>query len=246
MIDRIHFGDCLEVMRQIPDGSVDMVLCDLPYGTTPALWDKPLSMVDLWEQYERIVKPSGAIVLFGSQPFSSLLVVSKIDWFRHEWVWDKVNAANFGNAKRQPLKQHEQVLVFGQDPPNYYPIKTPGKVNHSQGNAKQMESEVHRFNKRPPDDLSGLKFPKSILTYPKHSSHSSLHPTQKDLGMCEYLIRTYSLPGDVVLDNCIGSGTTALAARNTERRFIGIEKDPGFYKTACDRLDLESLPDWLL
>lgn len=230
------FGDCLDLMRTLPDASVDMVLCDLPYGTTYAKWDNVISMPELWSHYARIVKPKGAIVLHAAQPFSALLVCSKPDWYRTEWIWDKEYPTNFANANRHPLKQHENVIVFGQQPTNYYPQKVRGAVNHKQGVSTVNRSDTRLINGRVQDDSSGLKFPKSILRFPKHSSQCGLHPTQKPIALAEYLIRTYSRPGEIVLDNTMGSGTTGVACVNTGRRFIGIENHEPYFDVARQRI----------
>lgn len=233
----LMLGDCLQRMKEIPDGSVDMVLCDLPYGTTYAKWDKALPMESLWSEYKRLVKPNGAIVLHAAQPFTSFLVCSKPNWYRTEWVWDKENATNFANANKHPLKQHEGVIVFGVQPTVYYPQKVKGKANHKQGDSKVNTSETRLINGRVEDDLSGMKFPKSILHFPKHSSQCGLHPTQKPVPLAEYLIQTYSLEGQRVLDNCMGSGTTGVACVNTNRDFIGIEMDKNYFDIAHDRIN---------
>jgi site-specific DNA-methyltransferase (adenine-specific) len=233
----LMLGDCLERMKEIPDGSVDMILCDLPYGTTYAKWDKVIPMDKLWGEYGRIVKSNGAIVLNASQPFTSLLICSKLDWFRTEWIWDKTNATNFANANKHPLKQHESVIVFGKTPTVYYPQKVQGKANHKQGNSKTNISETRLISSRVEDDLSGLKFPKTIMDFPKHSSQCGLHPTQKPVELCEYLIKTYSLEGETVLDNTMGSGTTGLACKNLNRSFIGIEMDEKYFEIAKQRIE---------
>lgn len=224
-------------MPQIPDSSVDMILCDLPYATTYAKWDELIPFDKMWEQYLRIAKDDAAIVLTASQPFTSALVMSQPRLFRCEWIWDKHNPANFANAKKQPLKQHESVLVFSKKASRYFPQMTPGKPNHKQGHSKVNASETRLIKDRVADDLSGLKYPKSIIQFPKHSSQCGLHPTQKPVALFEYLIRTYSERGDLVLDNCIGSGTTAIAAISTGRNWIGIEQDDKYYKIAQERIE---------
>jgi len=233
----LHHGDCLELMREIGDGSVDLILADLPYGTTYASWDSVLPAEQLWEQYLRIAKDDAAIVLTANQPFTSALVMSQPKLFRCEWVWDKTNASNFANAKRQPLKQHETVLVFSKKASRYFPQMVPGKPNHKQGKSTSNRSATRLINERVADDLSGMKYPKTILDFPKHSSQVGLHPTQKPVSLFEYLIKTYSREGELVLDNCIGSGTTAIAALNTGRRWIGMEQDEYFYNVARQRVE---------
>lgn len=240
---QLFHGDCIDVMKTFPDASIDLIFADLPYGTTYAGWDSVIPSAALWEAYGRLIKPKGAILLTASQPFTSALVMGKPEWFRCEWIWDKVNGANFANANRQPLKTHESVLVFGPTGTNYYPIKVPGKPNHVQGkNAKANVSETRLINERVADDKSGLKFPKSIQTFAKHSSQCGLHPTQKPVDMLEYFIKSYSLEGDTVLDNTMGSGSTGAACLATGREFIGIEKEKKYFDIASERLNGITLP----
>lgn len=242
---KLMLGDCLVRMKEIPDGSVDMVLCDLPYGTTYAKWDKIIPMDKLWSEYGRVMRPGGAIVLNASQPFTSLLICSKLEWFRTEWIWNKTNATNFANANKHPLKQHESVVVFGVTPTRYFPQKVQGKPNHVQGKSTSNSSETRLINSRVKDDLSGLKFPKTILDFPKHSSQCGLHPTQKPVELCEYLIKTYSLEGETVLDNTMGSGTTGVACVRTKRKFIGIEQEEKYFNISSNRIteEVESQAD---
>lgn len=236
----IKHGDCLEVMADIPGESVDLILADLPYGTTYATWDKLIPADKLWAAYTRIAKSKCAIVLTASQPFTSMLVASAPHLFRCEWIWDKVNPANFANANKQPLKQHESVLVFGKGQTTYNPQKVPGRANHVQGkNAGKNISETRLISDRAADDLSGLKFPKSIVTFSKHSSQCGHHPTQKPVDLLRYLIRTYSNSGDLVLDNTMGSGSTGVAAILEGRRFIGIESEGKYVDTAIRRISAE-------
>ena len=228
-------------MKRIPDNSIDMVLCDLPYATTVAVWDQLIPFEPLWEQYRRITKDDAAIVLTANQPFTSALVMSQPKLFRCEWVWNKTNASNFANAKRQPLKQHETVLIFSKKGTRYFPQMTQGKPNHVQGKSKVNQSDTRLIRDRVADDLSGLKYPKTILDFPKHSSQVGLHPTQKPVSLFEYLIRTYTREGEVVLDNCIGSGTTAIAAISTGRKWIGMEQDPAYFEVARKRIEEHEL-----
>jgi site-specific DNA-methyltransferase (adenine-specific) len=238
---KILSGDCLEVMARLPDGGIDMVLADLPYGTTYSPWDSLISLDGLWSAWKRVLKDRGAIVLTASQPFTSTLVLSNPKWFRCEWIWDKVNAANFANANRQPLKVHESVLVFSSGQTTYNPQKVPGAKNHAQGkNAKANVSETRLIRDRVADDPSGLKFPKSIQTFPKHSSQSKLHSTQKPVELFEYLIRTYSNEGELVLDCTAGSGTTGEAAARCGRRAILIDNDPKCIEIIHNRLGLSA------
>lgn len=232
----IH-GDCLDKMKDIPDGSVDMVFADLPYGITYAKWDSIIPMNLLWAEYGRVIKQNGAICLTASQPFTSMLVASKPDWFRCEWIWNKENPTNFANANKQPLKQHEQVLVFGKQRTVYYPQKVTGKPNHVQGRSTANVSETRLISDRVGDDLSGMKFPKTIVTIPKHSSQCGNHPTEKPVALMQYFIKTYTLEGETVLDNTMGSGSTGIACINTKRNFIGIEKDDKYFEIAKKRIE---------
>lgn len=242
-INEIHEGDCLELMKDIPTGSVDMILCDLPYGTTDIKgWDKLIPAEKLWEQYNRIIKDDGNIVLFGSQPFTSYLIVSNPKMFRYEWIWDKTKGANFLNANHQPLKTHENVLVFAKLPtsPNrkgtavYNPQKTDLEKSYIYSDSKKTRSHANGGVTKGVEnkELVG-KHPKSIQTFKKDGK---VHPTQKPVNLCEFLIRTYTKENEVVLDNCIGSGTTAIAAINTNRNYIGIEQDVGYVAIARQRI----------
>ena len=236
-LNKIYNEDCLEGMKRIPDKSVDMILCDLPYGTTACKWDTIIPFEPLWEQYERVIKDNGAIVLTSSQPFTSALVMSNPKMFKYSWVWDKKNPTNFVMSKKQPLKYHEDVCVFYKKQCNYYPIKWKGKPNHSGGSAKFNTTEIYSAPvKNIPRDVSGLKYPRSILEFPKHASQSKLHPTQKPVALFEYLIRTYTNEGETILDNCMGSGTTAIACLNTNRNFIGFELDETYHTVANERI----------
>ena len=238
MLDTFYLGDCVSVMADFPDQSVGAVICDLPYGTTYAPWDSLIPLNDFWDAVKSVLKPGGAVVLTASQPFTSVLVMSNLKWFRCEWIWDKVNAANFANAKKQPLKVHESVLVFCEQQPFYHPERVPGPVNHVQGRSQRNVSETRLIHKRVADDLSGLKYPKSIQTFPKHSSQCRLHSTQKPVELMRYFIRAYTRKGDTVLDPACGSGSTCEAARLEERHFVGIDNDPKCFEIAKQRLGL--------
>ena len=229
-------GDCLEVMKDIDDRSIDCIICDLPFAITACHWDKLIPFDKLWEQYKRIIKPNGAIALFGSQPFTSALVMSNPKWFKYEWIWDKQNPTNFALAKKQPLKYHENILIFGDGQSFFSPIKTKGKINHIQGKAKNNFSSVRGNIKRFFDDLSGFKYPRSIIEFSKHTSQIGLHPTQKPVALIEYLIKTYTLENELILDNTAGSGTLAIAAINTNRQYICIEKDPHYFEVMRNRI----------
>lgn len=238
----LRLGCCLEIMALMPTASVDLIAADLPYGTTYANWDIHIPIKPLWDQYKRLLKERGAIVLTASQPFTSMLVASNPEWFRCEWIWNKVYGANFANANKQPLKVHESVLVFGQGQTTYNPIKIEGAKNHKQGRKMApADRDTMLIKERGADDLSGLKFPGSIQEFPKHSSQCGQHPTQKPVALMDYFIRTYSNPGETVLDNSMGSGSTGIAAVLAGRRFIGIEKDEKHFATAQRRLAAETV-----
>ena len=231
-------GDCLEKMKDIPDKSIDMILCDLPYGTTACKWDTIIPFEPLWEQYKRIIKDNGAIVLTASQPFTSALVMSNIKMFKYCWVWNKAKAANYVNAKKQPLKIHEDIAVFCKGN-NYNPQKTIGKFRKKGGYTVNREVAVAQ---NPTVSFNDTYYPKSILNFSvAGNKDSTLHPTQKPVSLFEYLIKTYTNEGDLVLDNCRGSGTTGVACVNLNRDFIGIEKDENYFKIAEQRINARTL-----
>ena len=234
MVDLMH-GDCLELMKNIPDGSVDMILCDLPYGTTACKWDSIIPFEELWKGYCRIIKDDGAIILFGSEPFTSILICSQISLFRYDLIWDKQKGCDFLNANRKPLKSHENILVFYKKSPTYnkqYWYSTPyKKIN---GNKKQS-SVYHDSHDVDTESTDGKRNPLSILSFPRDGNR--VHPTQKPVALLEYLIKTYTNEDDIVLDNCMGSGSTGVACVNTNRRFIGIELDDKYFNIAKQRID---------
>ncbi|MGQ3820307.1 DNA-methyltransferase [Pseudomonas alliivorans] len=234
---QLYQGDCLEVMKHLPDASVDMVLADLPYGTTQCAWDVIIPFVPLWEQYLRIAKPDAAIVLCAAQPFASLLIASNPGLFRYEWIWEKTAATGFLNAKKAPLKAHENILVFYRRQPTYVPIMTPGatikRVKASV--ACHGENYAKSVSVRAPYE-STERYPRSVLKFAKDNRLKSQHPTQKPVALMEYLIRTYTSAGEAVLDNTMGSGTTGVACIKSRRRFIGIERDEIIFGTASDRI----------
>lgn len=245
--DYIEQGDCLELMKQIPDGSIDMILCDLPYGTTACKWDSVIPFEPLWAQYNRIIKDNGAIVLFGSEPFSTELRHSNLKMFKYDWIWDKKSAGNILCAKYQPLKTHEIVSVFSKGTPNYYPIFTRGHADRTDEKPRPKESDMFSgiksgmFIPSKTNKPKDARYPKSILEVSKQATEcansKAVHPTQKPVALLEYLIKTYTNEGEVVLDNCMGSGSTCVAAVNTGRHYIGFELDPDYFQIACDRLD---------
>jgi len=248
-INQIHHGDCLELMKDIDDNSVDMILCDLPYGTTACKWDIIIPFDNLWKQYKRIIKDKGAIVLTASQPFTSILVNSNIKMFKYEWIWEKSKGVGFLNAKNAPLKFHENILIFSKGVTAnrsnrnmiYFPqglIKSKRVRDYSEKDKNSVVgTRPSRINTNYTQQLEG--YPKSVLRFKNHIKQ--LHPTQKPLLLFEYFIKTYTKEGDLVLDNCIGSGTTAVACKRTNRNFIGIEKEQKYVDIAIKRLTQETL-----
>ncbi|WMW72962.1 site-specific DNA-methyltransferase [Acinetobacter bereziniae] len=233
---KLLHGDCLERMSEIEDGTVDMILCDLPYGTTCCAWDTVIPFDQLWQQYERVIKENGAIVLFSAQPFTSLLVASNLKLYRYEWIYEKPSAKGFMNAKIQPLRAHENIEVFYKRKPTYNPIKTLG---HERQRAKRRDIGCEAYGKtlQLSEYDSTERYPRSVQVFSADTQSSSLHPTQKPVSLCEYLIRTYTNAADLVLDNCMGSGTTGVACINTGREFIGIEKERKYFDIAKNRID---------
>lgn len=236
LLNNVTQGDCLEVMREIPDKSVDMILCDLPYGTTACKWDAVIPFVELWAEYERVIKDNGAIVLTAQTPFDKVLGASNLKLLRYEWLWIKEQGTGNLNANKMPLKQHENILVFYKKLPTYNPQMTEGKpykiVRQYNDNAV--------FGKTGTKDgyetvNEGKRFPTSPL-YFKRELKGRYHPTQKPVALFEYLIKTYTNEGEIVLDNCLGSGTTAIAAINTNRQFIGIERESEYVAIANQRI----------
>ena len=219
-------GDCLVEMQNIPDKSIDAIICDLPYGTTACKWDIILPFDKLWAQYKRIIKDNGAIVLFGSQPFTSALVMSNVKMFKYEWIWEKDKCSNFMLAKVNPLKAHENIIVFGKGKVNYYPQKTYGHKPANYTAAGQLkQSELYSIK---PIGKHGHtdRYPRSVQKVNTHNSaHGQLHPTQKPVALLEYLIKTYTNEGDMILDNTMGSGTTGVACKQLKPTFIRIEID---------------------
>lgn len=232
MID-LRFGDCLELMKDIPDGSIDMILCDLPYGTTACKWDTVIPFEPLWEQYKRVIKPNGAIVLTASQPFTTALAASNIKDFKYQWVWQKERPSNPQLAKLQPLKVHEDVLVFATGRSTYNP-QGLFEIPKSERKVHKPEKNSLGHCQRKPYVQTHTGYPKSIVAF---SSERGQHPTQKPVALMEYLIRTYTNEGDTVLDNCMGSGTTGVACVNTKRKFIGMEKDKTYFEIAKQRVE---------
>ena len=244
----IH-ADCLEAMKYIADKSIDCIICDLPYGITACHWDSVIPFEPLWEQYKRIIKPNGAIVLFGSQPFTSALVMSNPKWFKYEWIWEKQQGTNFGNANYSPMKVHENILVFGQFP------ASPTRSKLKNYNPQFLEGEPYKLERKPrqdrsiyrllgnknssmlsnptPIDNNGYRYPRSVLRITKTQGK---HPNAKSTELLEYLIKTYTQENELILDNTAGSGSLAIAAINTKRNYICIEKDDHYFEVMRDRI----------
>lgn len=234
-INQIYCGDCLDLMKEIPDHSIDMILCDLPYGTTACKWDTIVPFEPLWKQYKRIAKDNSPIVLTASQPFTSALIMSNIKNYRHSWVWNKKQAGNPFLSTIAPLKVHEDVIIFSNKRPNYYPI-LHGGVARKKGGSKK-DNQITNTKANGYFTHTNKYYPTSILTVSTAAMRgNNQHPTQKPVALFEYLIKTYTNEGDLVLDNCIGSGTTAIACINAGRNFIGIEKDPDYFEIAQNRI----------
>lgn len=246
-INKIYLGDCLELMPQIESGSIDMILCDLPYGTTACKWDTIIPFEPLWEQYERIIKLNGAILLFSSQPFTTALINSNRKLFKYEYVWVKNNCTNLVQAKRMPLRAHENILVFYKEQPSF----NPTKIKRTENELKRISRSSKIENKKEDvylkvigtnmqkRELAEYKLSDDVLHFNSvhgRDKNKLEHPTQKPLALIEYLIKTYTNEGETVLDNCIGSGTTAVGCKNTNRNYIGIEKEEKYYNVTEQRL----------
>lgn len=234
----LHHGDCLEVMAGLPDASVDMILCDLPYGTTACKWDTVIPFAPLWEHYRRVAKRSAAIVLTASQPFTTALIASNMRDFRYCWVWDKTKGGNFALARKQPMKSHEDVCVFYGAQPTYNPEMETRGAPRKKGGGRASEN----FGIVPTVSFNNTYYPKTIIQFSTGSRVDHHHPTQKPVALFEYLIRTYTDEGMTVLDNCAGSGTTAIAAERTNRRWICIEQDAEYFEKAVSRVQDECAP----
>lgn len=246
--NKIYLGDCLEIMRGIEDQSVDCIITDLPYNTTASPFDKlPIDLGKLWEQYKRIIKPNRAIVLFGQQPFTTRLISSNFEWWKYNWVWEKDNATNFLNANYQPMKITEDICVFGNAPTSYTkngialtynPQFTEGKPYTCTSGKQRDDASTVRGDRNAVSGYTteneGKRFPKNLIKFNRDKDR--LHPTQKPVALLEYLIKTYTDEGELVLDSCSGSGTLAIACKNTKRNFICIEKNEEYYNISLERL----------
>lgn len=231
---QLYQGDCLEEMKKIPDKSVDMILCDLPFGTTRNQWDKIIDLEKLWWQYERVIKDNGAIVLFAQTPFDKVLGASNLKMLRYEWIWDKRIGTGHLNSKKMPMKQHENLLVFYKKLPIYNPQMKEGKpYTRTASTVSSNYGKYIDFDRT----SNGLRYPASILSYSNADRSNRLHPTQKPVDLLEYLIKTYTSENEIVLDNCMGSGSTGVACLNTNRRFVGIELDEKYFTIAKERIE---------
>jgi DNA modification methylase len=233
MNPQLFNGDCLDVMPTLQAASVDLILCDLPYGTTQNKWDSVIPLDRLWAEYWRIAKPNAAIVLTAQAPFDKALGASCLEFMKYEWIWQKENATGFLNAKKQPLKNHENALVFYRAQPTYNPQMRTGFAPYRQKQGRKSTNYGH-VEPEHVTESNGERFPLSILEFKR--DREGYHPTQKPVALMEYLIRTYTNPGDLVLDNCMGSGTTGVAAALSGRHFIGIERDPDYFAICQQRI----------
>lgn len=237
----LHLGDCLDAMATLEAGSIDAILCDLPYGTTACKWDEVIPFAPMWAAVKRVLRPRGVFVTTASQPFTSALVMSNLEWFRHEWIWQKAYGSNFMNTCREPLKEHECVLMFSRGKWTYNPQQEErsesgkGRANR-QSLARLGGEDIYRpgLVPRPRPKRPELRLPSSVQ---KFDNERGLHPTQKPVALYAYLIRTYTNPGDTVLDFCMGSGTTGVAAMKEGRNFVGIELDSGYFAIAERRIE---------
>lgn len=233
-INKVYNMDCLEGMKSIKDKSIDMILCDLPYGTTRCKWDIIIPFEPLWEQYNRIIKDNGVIALFGCEPFSSFLRMSNINNYKYDWVWEKSKATGFLNAKKQPLRAYENIHIFYKKPPTYNPQMTKGESYNRGIRKQQTDDDVYNSFKQVEIKSEGERYPRNVVYFKTAESEGrTYHKTQKPLSLVEYLIKTYTNEGELVLDNCMGSGSTAVACINTNRNFIGFE----ISKEYCDLIE---------
>lgn len=249
MLNQIFNEDCLEGMKRIPSKSIDMILCDLPYGTTACQWDSIIPLDALWTHYKRIIKDHGAVVLFGSQPFTSLVVVSNIEWFKYAWVWEKNRATGHVHAKNKPMKIHEDICVFSSGT-TVHATQSKSRMTYNPQGLEELKTPIYRKRNDAGDDavMSARKshrpthqtysgYPTSIIKSRIPMNNERIHPTQKPVDLCEMLVKTYANEGEIVLDNCMGSGSTAVACKNTGRHYIGFEQDKDIFQKAVFRLN---------
>ena len=227
-------GDCLELMKDIPNGSIDMILTDLPYGMTAPKWDEYIDMVELWKQYNRIIKKNGTIALFASQPFTTKIISSNEKDFRYCWYWLKNQGTNFFHAKRMPIRKIEEICIFKKG--KYYPQITDGHIPTNSAKGCSNGKAYHGTNTRDYEGGKTTRFPTNILEFKCVDNYSRLHSSEKPVDLLEYLIKTYTNEGETVLDNSMGSGTTGVACVNTNRNFIGMELDEGYFNIATNRI----------
>ena len=238
-INEVYNGDCLELMSFIPNKSINMILADLPYGSTNCRWDSPINLEELWSHYKRIIKDNGVVALFAQTPFDKVLGCSNLEWLKYEWIWEKTQATGHLNAKKMPMRSHENILIFYKKQPTYNPIKTYGhkrKVSTAHHKRNTSTGEIYNKCDNFRDYDSTERYPRTIQVFASDKQKLNLHSTQKPLALCEYLIKTYTNEGDLILDNVAGSGTTLVAAKNLNRNFIGIEKEEKFYNIILERL----------
>ena len=235
------YGDCLEAMKDIKSKSIDMILCDLPYGTTNCSWDIQIDLKQLWHHYKRVIKNNGAIVLFAQTPFDKVLGTSNLEMLKYEWIWEKTQATGHLNANRMPMKAHENILVFYKELPVYNPQKTIGHKPISSFTRyldTQNKTDIYNYMSK---EISGGgntdRYPRSILTFKSDKQKEYYHPAQKPVALLEYLIKTYTNKNDVILDNCMGSGSTGVACVNTNRKFTGIEVEKESFDIAKNRIN---------
>jgi site-specific DNA-methyltransferase (adenine-specific) len=239
---KLYLGDCLELMKDIPDKSIDMILCDLPYGKSACSWDIIIPFEPLWEQYERIIKKNGCIALFGTEPFASLLRLSNLKWYKYDWIWHKSKSGSAFTSKYRPQQKHENILIFGKGKILYFPQLKNGEPYYR----KRKENKGNKPNNHKLGVISesetinnGFRYPETVIFFQqKWRRQDQLHPTQKPVELCEYLIKTYTSENMVVLDNCMGSGTTGVACKKLNRNFIGMEKDKKYFEIAKNRINL--------
>ena len=231
----LYLGDCVEVLKTLPDNSVDLILTDPPYGTTACKWDNVIPFEPMWAELKRVIKPNGAIVLFGSEPFSSLLRCSNLEMYKYDWVWEKNISTNFLHAKRQPLRNTENISVF-YNKATYYPVKSDGHVPTQSAKGVSEGVLYHGKNRRNYEGGDTTRYPKTLLKFSVADMKKRLHPTQKPVDLLEYLIKTYTQDGETILDFTMGSGSTGVACVNTGRKFIGIEKVPEYFNISEQRI----------
>ena len=238
ILNKVYNVDCLNGMKSIPDKYIDMILCDLPYGTTKCKWDIIIPFEKLWKEYERIIKDDGVIVLTSAQPFTSLLISSNLKLFKYSWIWEKSKATGYLNSKKRPMVAHEDILVFYKKQPKYYPQMVNGEP-YNKGKAHR-ETDVYGKQKEVlVENKNGLRYPRSVQYFKTAESEGKIyHPTQKPVSLFEYLIKTYTDENDIVLDNCAGSGTTIIACKNLKRNYIAYEKEKKYFDIIEERIKL--------